>query len=262
VDVSRRSFALAGAGILFGLDPGLEARDVTFWAADGFSGRTTTHAGDETRPVLTLSAAFALGSLLHDRGPRALDEVVRWGVDDVVGSSPVCAWPDSQGLPVAALARAALRNSDATATNLLLARAGGPSAVTAFCRQQGDDRTRLDRPAPASCAAAPWDPLDTTTSQALARSYGTLLSGGGLSPASARRLTALLGEETLGPWTLHHAYGTGRYGTSGVVGVAVRGRRRVLLAVGVRCGQPGSYGARTPALRCVATLLRELDGSW
>ncbi|WP_432562681.1 serine hydrolase [Kineococcus sp. SYSU DK003] len=266
MDVSRRTVTSAGVGAaaLTALGAGHGgSEDVTFWARDLLTGRRTSRGPGETRPVLTLSAGPALGLLLHDDGVPALWRRVRYSRDDLVGSSPVCAWHLQDGLTVAQLGDAALRRADATATNLLLTRAGGPAAVTAFCRGLGDDRTRLDRVAPASRSAAPWDPQDTTTAAALGRTYGALVLGRVLPPAPRGRLTALLPTSPLpGDWWLTHTAAVGRYGTGALVGVARRGRRAVLVAVTVRRGQPATYGSRPALARIVTGLLRELDRSW
>ncbi|WP_432512537.1 serine hydrolase [Kineococcus sp. SYSU DK001] len=263
MDVSRRAVVAAGVGtgLLAALDPAPD--EVTFWAQDLFTGRCARHRSEETRPVLTLSAGPALGLLLHERGRAALAEEVRYGPGDVVGASPVCGWHVGTGLPVGRLGDAALRRGDATATNLLLRRGGGAAAVTGFCRRLGDRRTRLDRSAPQSCTAAPWDPRDTTTTAELARTHGRLVLGAALPPVDRAALLALFPTTALpGGWSLTHASSTGRYGTAVLVGTARRGRRVVLAAATVRAGQPGVVGSRSAVTGVVSALLTELDATW
>jgi beta-lactamase class A len=263
VDVSRRSFVSAGVGAGIFAALGRSPDEVSFWAVDLFSGRGTTHLADDARPVLTLSAGLALGLLLSEHGASALAGQVRYAAADVVRSSPVCSWHVQHGLSVEQLGDAALRRADATATNLLVARAGGTAAVTGFCRRLGDRRTRIDRSAPDSCTGAPWDPQDTTTTAALARSFGALLVGHALTPTAQARLVTLFPTTGLRDgWSLSHAFASGRYGTAGLVGTARRGRRRVLLAATVRAGQPAVFGSRSAVTQVVTAVLDQLDRSW
>lgn len=260
---TRRQVVRAGIGTGILAATGRAPDEVTFWAEDLFSGRGARHRADEARPVLTLSAGLALGLLLSDRGPHALTGRVRYSATQLVRSSPVCAWHVQDGLSVAQLGDAALRRADAPATNLLVARAGGAAALTAFCRRLGDRRTRVDRAAPDSCTGAPWDPQDTTTTAALARTYGALLLGRALAPGARSQLLDLLPTTGLtGGWAVTHAVASGRYGTAALVGTARRGRRQVLVAATVRAGQPAVLGSRSAVTQVVVALLEGLDRTW
>lgn len=77
--------------------------------------------------------------------------------------------------------------SDNTCANLLLARIGGPIALTAFWHSTGDFVTRLDRYEPLSRHSRPGE--DTTTPAAMAGSLRRFMLGNVLSPASSRLLT-------------------------------------------------------------------------
>lgn len=261
--VSRRSVVSAAAGTGLVVALGGQPDEVTSWALDLLTGRVTGHRPDLPRPVLTLPAGTALAKLLRAHGPQVLAERVRYSRDDLVGSTPVCGWHVQTGMTVAGLGDAALRRGDATATNLLVLRAGGAAAVTGFCRALGDRRTRIDRRAPDSCSAQPWDPRDTTTTRALALGYGAVLLGDVLEPAARLRFAALLPADRLrGGWTLTHAVASGRYGTAALVGVARRERRQVLVAATLRAGQPAQDGSQAAVSRVVEALLRGLDATW
>jgi beta-lactamase class A len=71
----------------------------------------------------------------------------------------------------------------------LLARVGGPAALTAFWRSIGDAVTRLDHNEPILNRSPPGDPHDTTTPAAMAGNLRRLLVGRVLSPGSRERLT-------------------------------------------------------------------------
>jgi len=76
-----------------------------------------------------------------------------------------------------------------TSMRLLLARIGGPAALTAFWRSLGDATSRLDHNEPELNRSPPGDPHDTTTPAAMAGNLKRLVLGEALSPASRAQLT-------------------------------------------------------------------------
>jgi beta-lactamase class A len=87
--------------------------------------------------------------------------------------------------------------SDNTCANALLARFGGPSALTAFWRSIGDTVSRLDHNEPELNRTPPGDQHDTTTPAAMAGNLRSLILGKVLSPNSRELLTAwMLGCKT------------------------------------------------------------------
>jgi len=79
--------------------------------------------------------------------------------------------------------------SDNTCANLLLARIGGPAALTEFWRSIGDAVTRLDHNEPELNRSPPGNPNDTTTPAAMAGNLRRFLLGEVLSQGSRDRLT-------------------------------------------------------------------------
>jgi hypothetical protein len=77
---------------------------------------------------------------------------------------------------------------DNTCANILLARIGGPAALTEFWRSIGDAVTRLDHNEPELNRSQPGDPNDTTTPAAMANNLRRLVLGEVLSPDSRGRL--------------------------------------------------------------------------
>lgn len=141
----------------------------------------------------TFKASLAALVLSHvDRGQDALDQVIRFGPNDFVGDwwAPIAKANLAKGaLTVAEMCAAAVEYSDNTCANLLLARVGGPSALTAFWRALGDRVTRLDHNEPVLNRSVPGDPHDTTTPRAMAGTLRRLALGNVLSPTSRKRLT-------------------------------------------------------------------------
>jgi beta-lactamase class A len=95
------------------------------------------------------------------------------------------------------MCEAVVEQSDNTCANLLLARIGGPAALTAFWRSIGDTVSRLDHNEPMLNRSSLGDPHDTTTPAAMARNVHRFVIGNVLSPASRERITTgMLGCKT------------------------------------------------------------------
>jgi beta-lactamase class A len=126
-----------------------------------------------------------------DRGQDELQQMISYGPDDVPDwYAPMARRNLPKGaMSVTDMCEAAVEYSDNTCANLLLARTGGPTALTAFWRSIGDAVTRLDHNEPLLNRSPPGDPHDTTTPAAMAANLRRLLLGKVLSPASRERLT-------------------------------------------------------------------------
>jgi beta-lactamase class A len=141
-------------------------------------------------------AACVLASV--DRGQTRLDDLIAYGPDDLLEFAPVAQQNVEKGaMSVADMCEAAVELSDNTCANVLLARVGGPSALTAFWRSIGDPVSRLDHNEPELNRSPPGDPHDTTTPAAMAGNLRSLILGKVLSPNSRERLTGwMLGCKT------------------------------------------------------------------
>jgi beta-lactamase class A len=127
-----------------------------------------------------------------DRGRDHLDEAIHYGPEAIVGDwyAPVAKGNLAKGaLSVAQMCAGAVEDSDNTCANLLLARVGGPAALTAFWRATGDGVSRLDHNEPVLNRTPPGQPQDTTTPAAMAGNLRRFLLGKVLSPSSRERLT-------------------------------------------------------------------------
>ena len=133
-------------------------------------------------------AAFVLARV--DRGEDRLDAMVSYGSKDLLEYAPAAKQNLANGaMSVADMCKAIVELSDNTCANLLLARAGGPAALTAFWRGAGDTVSRLDYNEPELNRSPPGDPNDTTTPAAMAGNVRRLLLGEVLSQASREHLT-------------------------------------------------------------------------
>ena len=139
----------------------------------------------------TFKASLAACVLARvDRGQDRLDAMIGYGADDLLEYAPTARSNLAKGaMSVADMCEAAVELSDNTCANLLLARVGGPAALTAFWRAAGDDVSRLDHNEPELNRSPPGDPHDTTTPTAMAGNLRHFVLGETLSQDSREHLT-------------------------------------------------------------------------
>ncbi|MCK1623691.1 class A beta-lactamase [Bradyrhizobium sp. 160] len=138
----------------------------------------------------TFKASLAACVLARvDRGEEQLAAMIPYGQDDLLEYAPVAKQNLAAGaMSVTEICKAIVELSDNTCANLLLARIGGPTALTAFWRSIGDTTSRLDHNEPELNRSQPGDPQDTTTPAAMAGNLRRLMLGGALLPASRAQL--------------------------------------------------------------------------
>jgi beta-lactamase class A len=95
-------------------------------------------------------------------------------------------------MSVGEMCAGAVEQSDNTCANLLLARVGGPPALTAFWRRIGDRITRLDDPEPFLNRTPLGGVRDTTTPASMANILRRLVLGRVLSEPARASFTAWL----------------------------------------------------------------------
>jgi beta-lactamase class A len=199
------------------------------YALDTGTGRELAHRADERFAMCSVFKALAAAAVLDRTPPEYLDQRVHYGQADLVDPSPVAAQHVADGMTIRELCDAAVRYSDNTAGNLLLADVGGPAGITQFARSLGDQVSRLDRSEPELNSAVPGDERDTTTPRAIAGCFRTLLLGDPLDAADRALLTEwLVGNKTgdariragvPAGWRVGDKTGTGSYGTANDVAV-------------------------------------------
>src|SRR5262245_16215187 len=134
----------------------------------------------------TFKASLAACVLARvDRGEDQLAAMIGYGEADLLDYAPVAKENLSKGaMSVGDMCKASVELSDNTCASLLLARIGGPAALTAFWRWLGDTTSRLDHNEPQLNRSPPGDPHDTTTPNAMAGNFRRLVLGEALSAAS------------------------------------------------------------------------------
>lgn len=196
--------------------------------ASGPTGEIAYRADERFAFCSTFKAPLA-GAVLHQFPASHLDELVSYTRADVIAASPVTEQHVDTGMTVAQLCDAAIRYSDNTAANLLLAQIGGPAGLTAFFRTLGDNTSRLDHAEPELNRNPPGDERDTTTTHAVALVIRQLVLGDALPPDKRAMITDWMTRNTTGDkriraafpadWRIADKTGTGEYGRANDVAV-------------------------------------------
>jgi beta-lactamase class A len=188
---ASRSLAAAPEAFLSALEATTGGR-IGVHAANLRTGARLAWRADERFVMCSTFKASLAACVLQriDRGQDGLERTIAYGPADLFEYAPAAKANLAKGaMSVGAMCAAAVELSDNTCANLLLARIGGPSALTAFWRGIGDRVTRLDHNEPVLNRSPPGDPHDTTTPAAMAENLRRLLLGDGLAPMSRARLT-------------------------------------------------------------------------
>jgi beta-lactamase class A len=153
-------------------------------AVDTGSGARISHRADERFGYASSLKVLAAAQLLRAVPAAEREEVVTWTEADVAtaGYSPVTSGSVDEGLTLARLAEAAVRRSDNTALNLVLARLGGPEALGRGLGELGDTTTRVVNGEPALNTIEPGGIDDTSTPAAFTADLARVTLGDALAP--------------------------------------------------------------------------------
>ncbi|ROU07972.1 class A beta-lactamase [Lysobacter enzymogenes] len=214
-------------------------------ALDTGDGRRFDVRGDERFAMCSTFKFLLSAAVLHkvDRGDLDLQQRIAVTKSALVPHAPFTGPIAEAGgdASVAQLCEATMTLSDNPAANLLLPLVGNPAGLTRFLRGIGDPTTRLDRNEPELNSAAPGDPRDTTSPNAMLASMRTLLLGDALSAASRKQLADWLianktGDKRLRAglpkdWRIGDKTGSGNTSTNDIAIVWPDGRKPVLMTV-------------------------------
>ncbi|MGH6888072.1 MAG: class A beta-lactamase [Rhizomicrobium sp.] len=184
---------IAGAAFADAMAPALEAQEraiggrIGLYAENVRTGATLAWRANERFTMCsTFKLSLAACILARvDRGEDGLERTVTFTQADILEYAPAAKANLAHGrMSVGELCEAAVELSDNTCANLLLARIGGPAALTAFWRATGDAVTRLDENEPMLNRTRPPDLRNTTTPAAMAGNLHRFVLGRVLSPAS------------------------------------------------------------------------------
>lgn len=240
---AERSSMVSAHKQLEAIEKDLDGRLGVF-ALDTASGAQLAYRADERFPFCSTFKVIAASAILAKsvQVPGLLQQRIAYAKKELVTYSPITEKHVDTGMTIAELCAAAIRYSDNTAANLMIANLGGTQAVTAFARSIGDDVFRLDRWETELNSAVPGDLRDTTTPQAMGNSLNRLALGDALPPEQRAQLCDWLLGNTTGAtrikagipsdWKIGDKTGTGDYGTANDVGVVWPvGRAPIIVAI-------------------------------
>ena len=201
--------AIAGAADFPALEKASGGRLGVTVLDTGSGRRIGGHRQTERFPMCSTFKSMLVAHVLSlaDAGRLSLDTRVPVAEKDLLSYAPVARRHVGKDLSVRDLCRGTLTTSDNTAANLLLGVNGGPSALTAFLRAQGDTVTRNDRYEPDMNRFAKGDPRDTTSPAAMATSLARFAVGDGLSEKSRLQLADWLIDNQTGDACLRAGLG-------------------------------------------------------
>ncbi len=169
-------------------------------AVDTGTGARLSYRVDERFGYASTIKALAAAVFLHEVRGSARDEVVTWSAEDVdaAGYSPVTSEQVETGLTLSQLAEAAVRRSDNTALNLVLARIGGPAALDTALVTLGDEVTEVVNAEPQLNVIEPGSTDDTSTPAAFTDTLIRLVDGSYLESADRATLLAWMSGNATG----------------------------------------------------------------
>jgi beta-lactamase class A len=243
----------------------LEDRDnakVGFYGRNLGSGRTLAYRADDLFATCSAFKAYVAAQILRqvERGELKLtDEVYIDPALFVPVASPITEPALGNWMPLSDLCAAAVRQSDNTATNLMLEILGGPPSVTQFARSIGDDRTWMVRWETELNTAYPGDPRDTTSPRGMGNGFSNMLIGNVFEEPYRAQLeewmrTIVTGDTRIRAglppgWTIADKTGAGDYASTNDIGVAFGPNgERLVLAVMTRTR---SDDPKAPALNAL-----------
>ncbi len=199
------------------------------WVRAGDSTATIAYRADERFAFCSTFKAPLVAAVLDKNPLTHLDTVVAYTSADIRSTSPITEQHVQTGMTIGQLCDAAIRYSDGTAANLLLADIGGVPAFTSYLRGLGDPVSRLDQEEPELNRDAPGDERDTTTPRAIGGVYQRLVLGDALTPDKRAMLTDWMARNTTGgkriragfpaDWKVIDKTGSGDYGRANDVAV-------------------------------------------
>jgi beta-lactamase class A len=239
-------------------------------ALDTNNSKRIDYRPNERFPMCSTFKFLATAAVLKqvDEKQEKLERLVPYDAKQILEYAPVTKEHLKEGgMTLGALCAAAIEQSDNTAGNLLLDAIGGPSGLTNFARELGDNMTRLDRNEPELNSAIPGDERDTTTPAAICSDMQRLLLGNALSEASRRQLEEWLQHNETGglmiragvpkTWTVGDKTGRGANGATNDIAIIRPSDRAPILVAIYSVGSIATANDRAAAIAEMAKIVAE-----
>jgi beta-lactamase class A len=227
---------------------------IGFYAKNLSTGAKTSWRADE-RFVMCSTFKASLAALVLtnvDQGRESLDAHVNIGTNDLEEYAPIARKYLAKGfMSVGQMCAGAVEYSDNTCANVLLARVGGPEAMTKYWRSIGDDASRLDHNEPMLNRTPIGEVEDTTTPAAMAETISKISFGSVLSDASRSQFRNWMVSNTTGAnrlraglpaaWKIGDKTGNnGKDGFGDLTITWTKGNSSIVVAAYTRGGAPTS----------------------
>lgn len=238
---------------------------------DTATGQEYGYRADERFMMLSSFKVLACALVLHrvDTGTESLERRIAYTAKDLIAWSPVTEkHANGDGMTLGQLCAATITTSDNTAANLILSSYGGPTALTAFARQLGDQVTRLDRIEPELNVKSAGDGrMDTTSPRAMLSTMQKLLLGQALSVQSREQLQLWLRGSTTGSqrlkaglpsdWHIGDKTGTSKSDANDI-GIVLPPNRAPLLVVAYLAESRATSQLKDASIAAVGQLVGEI----
>lgn len=212
------------------------------YALDTESNKTVSYHADDRFAYCSTSKVLMVGAVLRQESLEGIKKTVTYTQKDILSYAPITAKYVETGMTLEEICSAALRVSDNTAANLLLAHIGGIDGFKMSLRQIGDMVTEPSRNEPMLNEAVPGDWRDTSTPHQLAVDFQSYILGDVLTAEKKNILVSWMsgnkntdtliraGMQT--DWIVADKSGTGGYGTRNDVAIITPpGRKPIILAI-------------------------------
>lgn len=239
---------------------------------DTATGQEYGYRSDERFMMLSSFKLLASALVLYrvDAGNESLERRVPYTAKDLIPWSPITEkHTDGNGMTLAQLCEATITTSDNTAGNLILSSYGGPSALTAFARQIGDNVSRLDRNEPTLNTPTAEGLMDTTSPRAMVSLMYKLLLGNVLSVQSRSLLQQWLRGNTTGGnrlkaglpenWGIGDKTGTNKTDSNDIA-IVYPPNRPPLLVTAYLANSQASGQIKDATIAAVGKLVHEIGG--
>ncbi len=246
---------------------------VGFYGLNMASGRDLAYRADDLFATCSAFKAYVAAQILQkdQRGEVKLTDEIYIDPELFVPVASPITEPNLGGwMSLSDLCAAAVRQSDNTATNLMLEVLGGPASVTEFARSVGDDRTWMVRWETDLNTAYPGDPRDTTSPRAMGTGFANMLTADIFDEPHRAQLeewmrTIVTGDNRIraglpAGWTIADKTGAGDYASTNDIGVAFGpDGERLVLAVMTRTR---SDDPKAPALNALIADVTRVTVPW
>ena len=171
--------------------------NIGVYAVDTDSGKIINYNPSKRFAYCSTHKVFTVAEILHRYSPEQLQEVIHYKEDDILSYAPVTKEHVDTGMTLFDICEAAVRLSDNTAANLIIAKLGGIKNFKLALRELGDDITNPVRLEPEMNEFIPGDDSDTSTPKQMALNLQKYILGDVLNEEQKQILINWMTDNTI-----------------------------------------------------------------